>query len=806
MLVIPEAMAPYRHFLIWTAEPSRTRPGKTDKFPIHPLTRRVSGINDPAILMSGAEAQTYLAAGVGSGVGFVFTKADPFFFFDIDSCLTDAGQWSLFAQQMCASFAGCFIEVSQSGRGLHIIGSAAAGPHRCKPPQGSPEMDIELYTEDRFCALTGTGAMGSPAHIAQAQIDWLIARHFPPAPELQSSEWTDEPCAEWNGPTDDQSLVAKMLGASGSVASMFGARATFRELWEADEDALSRHYPDAARDFDHNRADAALIQHLAFWTGKDCERMDRLFRLSGLNRGKWEDRQKYREDTILKAVSICQQVYGRASAKEGHAAAMPTEPLPLLRTTQKNYPFPKEALPPVIQEAVARVCEVVQAPLDLVCQSFLAAATLATQPLVDVLIDGRRFPVSNNYIALGISGERKSAVDRLATGPIKNRQHEMTQAFHANQRQFEAENAAWENQRKEAMREKDVTVIEAMLRHAGEMPKHLQPCHVVSEPTFQAIEKCFAEGRYTLGLFSDEGGKFLGGYAMAKENQTNTLTGLSKLWDGDPLDRLRVGDGKSSALSILYGRRFSVHLMIQPVLASQLFGNRMMSGQGFLSRCLCCWPASTIGTRPYKAVDLSKDKAIQDYNAAMKAILDVPQPMNEREEMGLSPRSLTLSTEATSTWIDFHNRVEERQRPGGDLSPITGFASKTAEHAARIAGVLTAFKNPNATEIGVDPIRGGVAIAEYYMGEALRLFHTSTDDTLLTLAEECFSYGMEKTTGVIGLRNLYQSGPNAVRSRAQAANIMQILEDHSRAVKLPGGTIVDGKHNRDAWQLIPLEG
>jgi len=490
----------------------------------------------------------------------------------------------------------------------------------------------------------------------------------------------------------------------------------------------------------------------------------------------------------------------------GYQLEQRAEPLPLLRKTAKNDPFPIDALPPVIQTVAARVREVVQAPLDLVCQSFLAAATLATQPLVDVFIDGRKFPISNNYMAVGVSGERKSAVDRFATGPIKNRQTKKTQEFHCDQKKYDAAKAAWENQRKCALRETEADVIEALLFQAGDMPKYVQPCHVVSEPTFQAIEKCFAEGRYTLGLFSDEGGKFFGGYAMAKENQTNTVTGMSKLWDGDPIDRLRVGDGKSSTLTVLYGRRFSIHLMLQPILAGQLFGSGLLSGQGFLSRCLCCWPESTIGTRPYKDVDLANDEAVLAYNEAMQLILDVPLPMNEREEMGLSPRTLTLTPEAKAEWVNFHNQIEERQKPGGDLSSITGFASKTAEHTARISGVITAFQDPDATKIDIKSIGSGIAIAQYYLGEALRLFYTSNDNLSLTLAEECFRYGMEKTGGVIGLRNLYQCGPNAVRNKDQASTIMRILEDHNRAVKKTGGALIDGKQNRDAWQLVPLVG
>ena len=39
-----------------------------------------------------------------------------------------------------------------------------------------------------------------------------------------------------------------------------------------------------------SEADLALCRHLAFWTAKDPERMDRLFRMSKLMRPKWDER------------------------------------------------------------------------------------------------------------------------------------------------------------------------------------------------------------------------------------------------------------------------------------------------------------------------------------------------------------------------------------------------------------------------------------------------------------------------------------------------------------------------------------
>lgn len=245
-----------------------------------------------------------------------------------------------------------------------------------------------------------------------------------------------------------------------------------------------------------------------------------------------------------------------------------------------------------------------------------------------------------------------------------------------------------------------------------------------------------------------------------------------------------------------------MHLMIQPILCGQLFGNAMMTGQGFLSRCLCSYPASTIGWRPYKAQDLSADPAILAYNAAINGILDKPLPLDQRPEMGLKPATLTLSTEAKNIWIAFADHIEVLQREVGDLYPIKGFASKAAEHAARIAGVLSIFETPDAVEISGEAVNGGIAIAQYYIGEALRLFHSASDDQDLIIAQKVFDWGMQQGGGVIAIAELYRSGQNAVRNKKTAERMIEILEQHHRAEKIDGGAEINGKPRRDVWRLM----
>jgi putative DNA primase/helicase len=55
-----------------------------------------------------------------------------------------------------------------------------------------------------------------------------------------------------------------------------------------------------------SQADLALCAMLSFWTQSDVDRIDRLFRRSGLMRGKW-NRRDYRDRTIQRAIESTSQ-------------------------------------------------------------------------------------------------------------------------------------------------------------------------------------------------------------------------------------------------------------------------------------------------------------------------------------------------------------------------------------------------------------------------------------------------------------------------------------------------------------------
>lgn len=295
-------LAAYRQFIVVRTVPLAN--SKTDKLPLHSVTLAVSDAHDPTAWTDYDTAAGIAAAlGSGHGVGFVLTTADPFWCLDIDQCATSTG-WSDLARNLCQQLPGSVIEVSNSNAALHVWGR-----RRAMPPHAAKNIDlhIELYSSKRFILL-GSQRVGAMAEDCPA-IDAVAAEFFPPRVAAPMAAPSDGPRADWRGPTDDADLLRRAL-QSKSAAGVFGNRASFADLWHADATALGRAYPpdaSSSEPYDRSSADAALAQHLAFWTGCDVDRIERLLRASGLSRDKYE-RPDYLQRTIANACALQRDV------------------------------------------------------------------------------------------------------------------------------------------------------------------------------------------------------------------------------------------------------------------------------------------------------------------------------------------------------------------------------------------------------------------------------------------------------------------------------------------------------------------
>ncbi len=280
----------------WVAWQWERREEKWTKVPVNVRTGSRAESDNPATWTDFETARDYAATRTNiAGIGYVFSADDPYTGLDFDDCHDpETGELDAWATAVLAGFAS-YAEVSPSGTGVKAFVRAKLPDHgiRRKRPDGIPGGMVEMYDSGRFFTTTGHHVRDTPATIRDAQeaVDALYARLTSATARddaaLSSGMWkVDDKQATRDTLTDDE-LIA--------LASRARNGAKFTALWMGSTTG----YPS------QSEADAALCSLLAFYTGPDAARIDRLFQQSRLMRPKWEERRgtdTYGEITVKGAI------------------------------------------------------------------------------------------------------------------------------------------------------------------------------------------------------------------------------------------------------------------------------------------------------------------------------------------------------------------------------------------------------------------------------------------------------------------------------------------------------------------------
>lgn len=204
------------------------------------------------------------------GIGYVFSADDPYVGIDLDSCVDEDGHVLEWARDVLDEI-DTYAELSPSRRGIHMIarGSLPGGGRRKGP--------LEIYDQLRYFTITGDHVWDTPAEIKPRyeQVRGFYDRVFP-------ANVTNGAVPVQPVDMDDRELIEKARRCN----------VRFDRLWQGDWSE----YTSASE------GDLALCSHLAWWSGNDRGRIERLFGDSGLVRPKWTSRSDYRERTIEKAL------------------------------------------------------------------------------------------------------------------------------------------------------------------------------------------------------------------------------------------------------------------------------------------------------------------------------------------------------------------------------------------------------------------------------------------------------------------------------------------------------------------------
>jgi putative DNA primase/helicase len=161
-------------------------------------------------------------------------------------------------------------------------------------------------------------------------------------------------------------------------------------------------------------------------------------------------------------------------------------------------------------------------------------------------------------------------------------------------------------------------------------------------------------------------------------------------------------------------------LQVQSVTLLSFFekSGALARGTGFLARFLIAWPESTQGCRPFTEAPKHWPH-LATFNQRITEILNLPVPINE--DGALTPQMLTLTPEAKTAWVTYHDAIEGELAAGGELFDVRDVASKSADNATRLAALFHVFGG-GLGAIGADAFNRASVIAAWHLNESRRFF------------------------------------------------------------------------------------
>lgn len=289
---LPSKLCNIGQFCCWRYE---ERDGKRTKVPYNPRTGGRAQSTNPAtfapLIVALESAKQGKYDGIGVGIFGILGAID------IDHCINDNGELSEMALDIKNTMQA-YTEYSPSGKGFRILFTVPPNFQYDKARYyiNNRKAGLEVYIAGctkKYVTVTGnTLTPGMDLEERGEQLAKILEKYM-----LRSAK-------DGKKPTQNPSIT-EILDDSELIerAKRSKRGREFSALMNGDTSAY---------DGDDSRADIALCNMLAFWTGRDAARIDRIFRTSGLMREKWDrptSGSTYGAITIRNAINTIHQAY-----------------------------------------------------------------------------------------------------------------------------------------------------------------------------------------------------------------------------------------------------------------------------------------------------------------------------------------------------------------------------------------------------------------------------------------------------------------------------------------------------------------
>jgi hypothetical protein len=676
----------------WTFNPNKGGHHQGwDKPPLNPRTGQLASSTNSETWSTYQEAVAFMKREALDGLGLNLLEYPSIVVHDLDNCRhPETGEISPQAMNI-VRLVGGYWEVTPSGTGIRgICRGRKTGP-RVEASKDGP-IDGAQYdgSRGRYVTLTGQTLPESTPDITNAYpggIEAAYALMFP-APVSKPGSAP----APIHMDFDDAELLARARRAANGDK--------FNRLWSGDTAGYQS----------ESEADEALCCLLAYWTGGDAARMDRLFRQSGLYRDKW-DRADYRIRTIQNALELVTEFYhpGLSSLNShqyhslnGNGKEWP-EPGPLPQAPRVPN-LPADFIPAPLRAWLVDLSERACIPLEfLACPALVGISAIVGR---SVGIHPGRFDdwlvVPNLWGAIvGRPGVMKSYAVSEALKPLARLAAEARDRYQAQEAldgarrdRIEAEITAIKGDMVKAAKAKDDTAkIELERDLAGEKAELLQAQpperrHMTQDATVEKLGELLRDNPRGLLLFRDE----LSGWlrTLDKAGREGDREFFLESWNGTggyTFDRVSRGTIHIPAVTVaLVGG-------IQPGKLQAYIDEATANGggaDGLLQRIqLAVWPD---GVGEWRQADRWPDKAARDLAYGIFKALDRLKPP-EGEDIP----ALRFAPDAQDLFDAWRHELESRLR-SEELSTTPTFESHVAKFRSLMPSLALLFHLINVAE------------------------------------------------------------------------------------------------------------
>jgi hypothetical protein len=633
---------------------------KWTKVPYDLKTRGNASSDDRSTWAAYAETKGH------ENIGFMFSEDDSFCGVDLDKCLDpETGEITRTAQSIIRRL-GSYSEVSPSGTGVKVFLRGTIPGLRRK----NPERNIEVYDRLRFFTVTGHKLPSSPSIIRgeQESIDALYGWLFPQAEATFSANGS----GGVNADLSDEDILSRAYRAINGEK--------FMRLWNGNVSEYES----------HSEADLALCSMLAFWTGPDPDRIERMFSDSSLARGKWMDRPAYRKKTVTKALSDMTEFYSArtgatvkigsgddVSGSGGHLAFAVETPLP------KAPPFPVDALPEGCRRFVIEGAKAIGVSEDYLGLPVLAVLAQGVGASRTVRIKRSWRETSTLFLALvSKPGTKKTPAARPALQPVWDRDFELGREYAEKKEEFDREEKEHEIALKQARRNEETP--------PPEPKKPVREQCVLDDVTVEALVEVISQNPRGVLVARDELTGWIKAMDQYKGGKGSDKQHWLSLWSSSSIKVNRKGGG-GEVTSVKYPS-VSLYGSIQPAMLREL-GNT--AEEGLIERFLFAYPEHRRSRFTYDEISVEAER---EYESLIEKLYRYRMHEDVDSEV-MTPLPVPMSPDARKLFAYYSDELTAEAEEPGFPHRLRGAFSKLEAYLARIALILSLCRCAESGEV-----------------------------------------------------------------------------------------------------------